>query len=133
LKRFIALLAGLIAVIVTAATAGAAPTATIAGLPTLTLTLTMNGKSIHVAGSRKAGAVIVLAKTTNEPQSSPTLVKLAPGVSFAQAFRQVAAHGGDTNYLDGYAAITYNTADTKGTTGAAQTVLTPDAGWRWTP
>lgn len=126
MKRFIALLAGLIAVAVTAATAGAAPTATTAGLPTLTLT--MNGKSINVAGSRKAGAVTVVAKTVNEPQSSPTLVKLAPGVSFAQAFRQVATHGGDTNYLDGYAAITYNTADSKGTTGTAQTVLTPG---RW--
>lgn len=126
MKRTTALLTGLIAGLATsAATAPAAPIATSAGLPTLTLA--MNGKSIHVSGSMKAGAVIVVAKTSREEQSSPPLVKLARKVSFAQAFRQVAAHGGDTNYLDGHATITYNTANSAGT-GRAQTVLTPG---RW--
>lgn len=113
MKRTTALLTGLIAGRATsAATAPAAPIATSAGLPTLTLA--MNGKSIHVSGSMKAGAVIVVAKTSREEQSSPPLVKLARKVSFAQAFRQVAAHGGDTNYLDGHATITYNTAQQRG-------------------
>jgi len=54
LKRTTALLTGLIAGLATsAATAPAAPIATSAGLPTLTLA--MNGKSIHVSGSMKAG------------------------------------------------------------------------------
>ncbi|MDQ6836412.1 MAG: hypothetical protein M3016_09520 [Actinomycetota bacterium] len=121
MKLKIALVTGLIAGLVPVATAGAAPVAHSAKLPALTLT--MNGKSIKVSGARVSGAVTVISKT-KEAQSSPQLTRLNPGVTFAQAFRAVGRHHGDTNYLQGLAAVTYNTTNGKGTS-SAQTVLKP--------
>jgi hypothetical protein len=62
--------------------------------------------------------VDVVSTVSGQPAGSPTLVKLAPGVTFAQAFAQVGAHGGDPNALQGYASITFNYQAPSGTSSA---------------
>jgi hypothetical protein len=120
LKRITALTAGMVVAAI-AATSGA--TATAAGtLPTLALTMT--GKSITATSSVPAGAVNVVSKVSGEGVGSPTLVRLDPGVTFAQAFHAAISHGGDPNALDGLASIVANPMAPKGTSNA-QTVLTP--------
>jgi hypothetical protein len=120
LKRITALTAGMIVVAI-AAISGA--TATAAGtLPTLALTMT--GKSITATSTVPAGAVNVVSTVSGEAVGSPTLVRLDPGVTFAQAFGAAISHGGDPNALDGLAAIVANPMAPKGTSNA-QAVLTP--------
>lgn len=89
-----------------------------------TLALTMTGKTITAPASVPAGAYNVVSTVSGEAVGSPTLVKLAPGVTFPEAFSQVASHGGDPNALQGYASITFNPEAPKGVS-SAQTVLTP--------
>jgi hypothetical protein len=89
-------------------------------LPTLNVTLT--GKSISVSGAETSGAVKVLANNTSKRDSNPSLFRLYPGVSFAQAYNTVRSHGGDPNYLDGLAAIVYDADAPKGTS-SGNTVL----------
>jgi hypothetical protein len=119
LKRLSVLSAGLVALAL-AASAASGHTATKA-LPTLALAL--NGTTITAPSTIAASAVDVVSTVTGEPAGSPTLVKLAPGVTFAQAFAQVGGHGGDPNALQGYGSITFNYQAPSGTS-SAQTVLT---------
>ena len=120
MKRITALTAGMVVVAI-AAISGA--TATAAGtLPTLALT--MNGKSITATSSVAAGAVNVVSTVSGEAVGSPTLVRLDPGVTFAQAFGAAISHHGDPNALDGLASIVANPMAPKGTSNV-QTVLTP--------
>ena len=120
MKRITALTAGMV---VAAIAAASGATATAAGtLPTLALTMT--GKSITATASVPAGAVNVVSTVSGEGIGSPTLVRLNPGVTFAQAFHAAISHGGDPNALDGLASIVANPMAPKGTSNA-QTVLTP--------
>src|SRR6202012_2584659 len=120
LKRITALTTGMVVAAI-AAICGA--TATAAGtLPTLALTMT--GKSITATSTVPAGAVNVVSTVAGEAVASPTLVRLDPGVTFAQAFHAAISHGGDPNALDGLASIVANPMAPKGTS-SAQTVLTP--------
>lgn len=90
-------------------------------MPTLTLTLT--GNSITATSSVPAGAVNVVSTVSGEPAGSPTLVRLAPGVTFPQAFSAVQAAGGDPNALQGLASIVMSPQVNKGTS-SVQTTLT---------
>lgn len=120
MKRITALTAGMIVAAI-AAISGA--TATAAGtLPTLALTMT--GKSITATSTVPSGAVNIVSTVSGEAVGSPTLVRLDPGVTFAQAFGAAISHGGDPNALDGLAAIVASPLAPKGTSNA-QTVLTP--------
>ena len=120
LKRISALTAGMV---VAAVAVASGATATAAGtLPTLTLTMT--GKSITATPSVPAGAINLVSNVSGEPVASPTLVRLEPGVTFAQAFAAVGAGHGDPNALDGLATIVANPEARKGTS-TVQTVLTP--------
>lgn len=106
------------AVLIGAAGATGAPPTT---MPTITLTLT--GTSVAVGGTTSSGAVNIVSTVTAK-QAAPTLVRLNPGVTFAQAFAVVQAHRGDPNYLDPYGAIVFDAQANKGTS-TAQTVLSP--------
>jgi hypothetical protein len=120
LKRITALTTGMV---VAAIAAASGATATAAGtLPTLALTMT--GKSITATSTVPSGAVNVVSTVSGEAVGSPTLVRLDPGVTFAQAFHAAVSHGGDPNALDGLATIVANPMAPKGTSNA-QTVLTP--------
>lgn len=125
MKLTIALIAGLTVGVLPAASAGgaaASPVAAGASLPSLTLTMT--GHSIRVAGGLRSGAVTVISRVSGKSDGSPTLVKLKPGVSYAKAIR---ASAQDPNGIIPYATITYNTDAPKGTS-TAQTLLSPG---RW--
>ena len=100
--------------------AAAATSSAASNLPSLTLA--MNGKSITVGGTLQSGAVNVVSTVTQETQGRPALVRLNPGVSFAQAEAAVQAHGGDFNYLDPYGSLVFSTVANRGVT-SAQTSL----------
>jgi hypothetical protein len=124
-KRYKALTAAACAVAVSALAlmGGAASGATPAGaLPTLNLTMT--GNAISATSSVPSGAVNVVMNNSGEKESSPFLVRLNPGVTFAQAFGAVQAHHGDANYLSGLASIVFD-FDSTAPTSSAQTQLTP--------
>ena len=81
-KRRIAtaiVLAGGVASAGIAGVATASNPSTAGGLPTITVT--MNGKSIAVAGALQSGAVDVHSIVSGEPFGSPALVRLNPGIS----------------------------------------------------
>ena len=122
LKRISAIGGGAgVAALVAVASMGT-PAVAAGSLPTLALTLT--GKSISAPSSVTAGAYNVTSTVSGEGMGVPTLVKLAPGVSFPQAFGAVVSHGGDPNALQGLASISYSAVAPKGIS-SAQTVLTP--------
>lgn len=131
MKRFVSLVvaAGAAAVVCLSSLAGGIASAknaqSAAALPTLTLSL--NGSSVVVAGSAVSGAVNVVTTVTGEKQGEPALVRLNPGVSFSafgQAIAAVKAHHGDLNYLNPFASLVFNAFAPKGTS-SAQTVLQP--------
>jgi len=101
----------------------AAASSAASGLPTLTLAL--NGTSITVGGTLRSGAVNVVSTVTKEAQGDPTLIRLDPGVSFAQARTAVKSHGGDFNYLDPFGAVVFSTTVNKGASNSVQTSLQP--------
>ena len=120
MKRISALTAGMV---VAAVAVASGATATAAGtLPTLTLT--MNGKSITATQTVPSGAINLVSNVSGEPVASPTLLRLEPGVTFAQAFGAVGAGHGDPNALDGYGTIVANPEALKGTS-TVQTLLAP--------
>ena len=98
------------------------PAVAAGSLPTFALAL--SGKSITAPASVPAGAYNVVSTVAGEAEGSPTLVKLAPGVTFPEAFGAVGSRGGDPNALQGLASITYNTVAPKGAS-SAETQLTP--------
>jgi hypothetical protein len=102
----------------------AAASSAASGLPTLTLAL--NGKSVTVGGTLQSGAVNVVSTVTKEAQGDPTLIRLDPGVSFAQVAAAVKGHGGgDFNYLDPLGALVFSTTVNKGASSSVQTSLQP--------
>jgi len=95
--------------------AGASSAATGNALPTLTLGL--KGNSVTVGGSAVSGAVNITTTVTGKP-GEPALVRLNPGVSFAQfgqAVQAIGSHHGDLNYLDPYASLVYDGPEFSGT------------------
>jgi hypothetical protein len=86
-----------------------------------TLNLTMDGKSIAVSGAEQSGAVNIVSTVTTKAGTAPTLVRLEPGVSFAEAFSHAAQ---DPNNLRGFGEIVFGTEAAPGTS-SAQTVLAP--------
>ena len=64
-----------------------------------------------------SGAVNITTTVTGKP-GEPALVRLNPGVSFAQfgqAVQAVNSHHGDLNYLDPYASLVYDGPQFSGT------------------
>jgi hypothetical protein len=112
----------------TRGTATLAPARTTLALPVMTMK--MNGKSISVGGTLKSGGEkIVFTVTGNSELSSgaaPTLVRLDPGVSYAQFFKVLATvnSSGDPNKLYGVAQIVMSAEADKGTS-SAQVYLQP--------
>jgi hypothetical protein len=127
MKRFISLMVAAAAVaavgtVALVSNAGAKRAHAAGALPSLFLT--MNGSSIKVSGVEHSGGVNVESTVTGVRQASPTLVRLEPGVTFAQAFTAVAKHHGDPNYLNGLATVVFSVQANKGAS-SAQTTLEP--------
>jgi hypothetical protein len=101
----------------------AAASSAASGLPTLTLAT--NGRSITVGGTLQSGAVNVVSTVTKEAQGDPALIRLDPGVSFADARAAVKSHGGDFNYLDPLGALVFFTTVNKGASNSVQASLQP--------
>ena len=99
----------------------AAPVAGASGAATLpTLTIGLSGGNVTVGGSTVSGAVNVVTTVTGKA-GEPALVRLNPGISFAQFGQAVAAigsHHGDLNYLDPYGSLVYDGAMSTGTQSA---------------
>jgi hypothetical protein len=108
----------------TAAARPEVPASTPAGLPALSLT--MNGTSITVGGTHRSGAVRVVSTVTDKAEAQngaePTLVRLDPGVTYAQFFQVFATLDGnpnaDPNTLYGVAQIVFSTQANLGTSSA---------------
>src|SRR6201996_4276470 len=113
---------GTFAMALVALAAGGASATAAGTLPTFAVTMT--GSSISVPSTAPAGAVNVVSTVSGEAAGSPTLVRLQPGVTPAQAFDAVQSHGGDPNALQGLASVVFNVQANKGTS-SAQTLLTP--------
>jgi hypothetical protein len=102
------------------ATAGTAagPAAALPGLK-----LTMTGKTITVGGTLKSGAERIVSTVTDKAEAAngaqPTLVRLDPGVSYAQFFAVLAklnsSPNPDPNNLYGVAQVVYATQANLGT------------------
>jgi hypothetical protein len=92
-----------------------------------TLNLHMNGSAITVGGSKMSGAVDVRATVSGEKNGSPLLVRLNPGVSYAQAQKILAKAGktGDPNFASLGGAIVYSEGVHNGATSDVETVLQP--------
>ena len=110
------------ALLLTAASSATTSQANSTSLPTISIA--MDGSSITVSGTLQSGAVDVVSTTTGEAEGEPMLVRLDPGVTFAEASAAVAAHKGDPNYLDPYGAIVFDAIAPKGTSNV-QTSLQP--------
>ncbi|MGH2894216.1 MAG: hypothetical protein ACRDPM_13280, partial [Solirubrobacteraceae bacterium] len=98
--------------------AGASSRAAAGALPTISIT--MDGKSIAVAGALQSGAVDVHSTVSGEPFGSPALVRLNPGVTYAQFFAalQTRAVGQDPNAISPFASLVFDAAATPGTSDA---------------
>ncbi len=105
------------------ALASGAAAAKKAGLPKLTLAL--NGTTVTVGGSMKAGAVQVETTVTTEKKGEPTLFEFAPGKGpsdFGKCLAAVGKHHGDLNYLDPCGKLVFNASAPSGKS-SAQTIL----------
>ena len=102
-----------LAVPAASALAAGRPQRAAAGLPVITVT--MNGKSISVAGSLVSGAVKVVSKVSKEPAGNPTFVRLDPGVTVPQLLK---AASGDPNDIALVASVVFSPQANKGTSSA---------------
>ena len=102
-----------LAVPAASALAAGRPQRAAAGLPVITVT--MNGKSISVAGSLVSGAVKVVSKVSKEPAGNPTFVRLDPGVTVPQLLK---AASGDPNDIALVASVVFSPQANKGTSWA---------------
>ena len=107
-----------------ASTAPAARTAvsSAAGLPVIVITMT--GKKITVGGALRSGGVRIVSKVSHEPQGSPVLVRLDPGVTVPKFLAALPKIGADQNNIDGIGAIVFSPQANRGTT-SAQANLAP--------
>jgi hypothetical protein len=102
-----------VALAVPAAGALAASRPAVTALPVITVT--MNGKSISVAGSLVSGAVKVVSKVSREASGNPTFVRLDPGVTVTQLLKAAA---GDPNNIALVASVVFSPQANKGTSWA---------------
>ena len=124
MKRSVSLVVAVSAVAGAAfAAATASATSTPASSSPPTISITMNRKSITVAGALVSGAVNIRSTVTAERLGEPTLVRLNPGVSYAQAFAGI-GQTPDPNAVTPYGSIVFNTIAPRGTSNA-QTTLQP--------
>ena len=102
-------------------TATATSTRAASSLPTVSIA--MNGKTIAVSGTLVSGAVNIASTVTNERLGEPTLVRLNPGVSYAQAAAGI-GQTPDPNAVTPYGSIVFNTLAPQGVS-SGQTTLQP--------
>ncbi len=127
MKRFISrgTAAGLTALGVFFAVAGGFSSAEgVPGLPTITIAL--NGSSITVGGALQSGAVDIRSTTTGVKDAEPTLLRLNPGVTVAQALAFAASPGASdlNNVAARLGPIVFDADAPQGTTDV-QTTLQP--------
>jgi hypothetical protein len=91
-------------------------------LPTITLTLT--GKKVTVAGTLQSGGVQIVSKVSGEAQAAPVLVRLDPGVTVPQFLAAVPKIAADPNNIAGIGAIVFSPQANKGIS-SAQANLAP--------
>jgi hypothetical protein len=116
LKRIVTLAcapAAIVAGVLLAGAGAAAASQPAAGLPQVTVA--MNGKSIHVGGTLVSGGVRIVSTVTGEPQGSPALIRLNPGVTLAQFFAAFQQSAGDPNGVGAVGAIVVDAQANKGT------------------
>jgi hypothetical protein len=125
LKRIITLacapvvIAG-VALIATTVSAGAASqTAARHGGALPRITVTMNGKSIHVGGALQSGGVQIVSVVTKEQQGFPAFVRLDPGVTLGQFFAAFQRSAGDPNGLNGVGSLVVDAQANKGFSNVA--------------
>jgi hypothetical protein len=80
--------------------------------------ITMTGKKITVSGALQSGGVQIISKVSHEPQGSPTLVRLDPGVSVPQFLAALPAIAADQNNVDGIGSIVFSPQANEGTSSA---------------
>jgi hypothetical protein len=97
-------------------------TASATALPQIRIAL--DGRSISISGALESGAVSIQSTVTKVNQAEPTLVRLEPGVTFAQAFNAAQSHHGDPNYLRGLASLVFDVNANRGVS-TAETTLQP--------
>lgn len=102
-----------LAVPAASALAAGRPQRATAALPVITVT--MNGKSISVAGALVSGGVKVVSKVSREASGNPTFVRLDPGVTVPQLLKAAA---GDPNNIALVASIVFSPQANKGTSWA---------------
>lgn len=107
----------------TAAAPAAHAAASSTTLPTLSLALT--GSSITVTGATQSGAVNVVSTATGVKEASAILVLLRPGATFEEAEAAVRKAHGDTNAVDKYGSLVFDTEVSAGHSSEAQTYLQP--------
>jgi hypothetical protein len=122
-KRGVGIVVAAAAALALAAPAGAALAASraprsSAALPVITVT--MNGKTISVAGDLVSGAVQVVSKVSREAAGNPTFVRLDPGVTVSQL---LAAASGDPNNIALIASVVFSPQANKGTSSAEVDLL----------
>jgi|ERR1022692_3840854 hypothetical protein len=98
--------------------ASAAPVAAKAATGLPKITVTMNGKKITVSGALQSGGVQIVSRVSHEPQGSPVLVRLDPGVTVAQFLAALPKIGADQNNIDGIGSIVFSPQADKGTSSA---------------
>jgi hypothetical protein len=98
--------------------ASAAPVAAKAATGLPMITVTMNGKKITVSGALQSGGVQIVSRVSHEPQGSPVLVRLDPGVTVAQFLAALPKIGADQNNIDGIGSIVFSPQADKGTSSA---------------
>jgi hypothetical protein len=118
-KRYLAVV-GAAATAAAVALSGAAANAAVAShkWPLPRITITMNGKTITVSGALKSGGVQIVSKVSHEPQGSPTLVRLDPGVSVGQFLAALPKIAADQNNIDGIGSIVFSPQANKGISSA---------------
>jgi hypothetical protein len=93
-------------------------------LPTLTVAIDGQAKTVTVGGAMTSGAVNVATTTTGEADGETVLVLLKPGADINAAFAAVNSHKGDINYLNPYGSVVFDADAPKGAS-SAQTTLQP--------
>lgn len=90
------------------------------------ISITMDGKSIKVAGTLQSGAVDVHSTVAEERYGSPSFVHLNPGVTYRQFFRalKTGVVGEDPNTVLPFGTIVFDAAAPQGTSDT-QTQLEP--------
>lgn len=116
-------IAATVSVALSTGIAGAAPTRPSSAATSLpTITITMTGKKITVAGTLQSGGVRIVSKVTNEAQGAPVLVRLDPGVTLDQFMAALPKIAADQNNIEGIGSFVFSPQANKGTSTAQATL-----------